>query len=55
MVAIPCEKAASGFMYYAYVGRRRLEPFGWFNAEFAIDSVLCDALGPQLWSEVKGV
>lgn len=52
-MAIPYEHASRGVMYFAYVGRRRLEPIGWYNPEFAIESVLCDALGPKLWNDVR--
>lgn len=54
VVAVPNEHASRGVMYFAYIGRRRLEPIGWYNPEFAIESVMCDALGPQLWGEVRG-
>lgn len=54
VIAVPNEKTSRGMMYFAYIGRRRLEPMGWYNPEFAIDSVLCDAFGPRLWCEVKG-
>ena len=50
---VPNEKACRGVMYFAYIGRRRLEPFGWYNPESAIDSVLSDALGHKLWNETK--
>ena len=54
VVAVPNEHASRGVMYFAYIGRRRLEKFGWYNPEFPIDSVMIDALGPELWGEVKG-
>ena len=53
VVEVPDESVSRGVMYFAYIGRRRLEPIGWYNPEFAIDSVLCDALGHNLWHEVK--
>ena len=53
VVAVPNEHASRGVMYFAYIGRRRLEPIGWYNPEFAIDSVLSDALGHKLWKETK--
>lgn len=55
MVAVPNEHATRGEMYFAYIGRRRLEPMGWYYPEFAIDSVMMDALGHKIWGEVKGV
>lgn len=53
VIAVPNENSSRGVMYFAYVGRRRLERVGWFNPEFAIAGVLCDALGPNLWEEVR--
>ena len=53
VLAVPNERASRGVMYFAYIGRRRLEPMGWYKPEFAIGSVLCDALGHRLWNDVK--
>ena len=53
VIAVPNEKASRGVMYFAYIGRRRLEHIGWFNPEFAIRGVLCDAFGPDLWSKIR--
>lgn len=53
VVAVPNERAARGVIYLAYIGRKRLEPFGWYNPEFAIESVLDTALGRELWNDVR--
>ena len=53
VVAVPNEHACRGVMYFAYIGRRRLDTIGWYNPVFAIYSVLCDAFGPGLWKEIK--
>ena len=53
VIAVPNERAIHGVMYVAYIGRRRLEPMMWYNPEFAIESVLSDALGKELWKEVR--
>lgn len=53
VVAVPNKRACKGVMYFAYIGRRRLEPMAWYNPEFAIESVLRDALGNNLWKEVR--
>lgn len=52
--AVYNEYGKSGAIYFAYIGRRRLEKIGWYNPESAIDSVMIDALGPKLWGKVKG-
>lgn len=54
VVAVPKENTSRGVMYFAYIGRKRLEPIGWYNPEFAIESVMSDALGTELWGEVRG-
>ena len=54
VVAVSNEHTKSRAIYFAYIGRRRLEQLGWFNPEFAIDSVMIDALGAKLWEDVKG-
>lgn len=53
VVAVPNEHSSRGEMYFAYIGRKRLEPVGWYNPEYAIESVLRDALGNSLWIEVR--
>jgi hypothetical protein len=53
VVAVPNEHAARGVIYLAYIGRRRLEPIGWYCPEHAIESVLDAALGHELWRDVK--
>lgn len=53
VVAVPNERASKGVMYFAYIGRRRLETIGWYNKEFAIQSVMEDALGIDLWIKVR--
>ena len=53
VMAVPNVKASRGEMYYAYVGRHRLEKYAWFNPEFAIESVMKDALGYELWKYVR--
>ena len=55
VIGVPNEHASRGVMYFAYIGRRRLEPIGWYNPEYAIDSVLRDAFGCGLWKEVREV
>lgn len=50
--AEPCEDAVDGVMYYTYLGRMRLEPVGWFNREYAIESVLRASLGVDMMNKL---
>lgn len=53
VVVRPNDKTSRGVEYLTYVGRRRLEQWGWSSKEYAISSVLEEALGNLLWITIK--